>query len=171
VAFGAVLGITGAIASGCGGSSDNSSNPADSGGQDQTTDHVASDATDSPSPNDAVSDVCVPDADITKTPIPDADIGDTGLPVSGCVSCVEQNCQALIAQCNMSCQCVSAFEMFTQCFASGSNLFTCGQQFATNAGISAAQVACAIPCADPCGVQLPGDGGGGDSASTDATGQ
>jgi len=127
---------------------------------------------------EAASDApCVPDANINDIAAPDASLGDAGATAAGCIACFEMYCQStLIAQCNTSCQCVSAFEGFSACLASGKSLTMCGGTFAAGAGIpiSPTELACAFPCAQPsvCGVTFPtGDGGmAGDTGTTGDTG-
>jgi hypothetical protein len=126
----------------------------------------------------AVDAACVPDADITKLPVPDASIGDAGATAEGCFSCIEQACPTVIAQCNMSCACVAAFEAFDTCLAGGGGLLTCvGSNFVNVPGISPQSFFCAAGCATPsiCGYSIPvttdgGDGGTPTEGGTDAGG-
>jgi hypothetical protein len=176
--IGTSLSVLGAVAAGCGGSTTGSS-PAHDSGTDVTTEAATEAAPEAapevaPDVAEAASDgPCVPDANINNIAAPDAALGDAGATAAGCIACFEMYCQStLIAQCNKSCQCVSAFEGFGACLASGKSLTTCGGMFATGAGIpiTPTELGCAIPCAQPsvCGVTFPtGDSGGGDSGSSD----
>ena len=186
--------VFGAIAAGCGGSTNNSSSPGDSGsGSDVTMEaameaapEAAKEAAPEAAPEaaaEAESDACTPDADITKLMVPDAAFGDAGATAATCLSCFETACPQIIAACNANCTCVSGFETFGQCLGQGKSLITCGSAFAGNSGGIVTnplmQLACAIGCATPsiCGVSIPtggdsgmmGDGSSGDGSSGDGT--
>ncbi len=190
--------VFGAIAAGCGGSTNNSSSPGDSGsGSDVTMEaameaapEAAKEAAPEAAPEaaaEAESDACVPDADITKIAVPDASFGDAGATAATCVACFEAACgkgpNNIIDQCNANCACVAGFEGLTQCLAQGKSLLTCGGMFAgASGGIITnpiMQLSCAFGCAVPsiCGVSLPtggdsgmmGDGSSGDGSSGDGT--
>ena len=173
--FAASSAFVGAIAAGCG-SSSSPTQPQDSGPGDVTMEAMpqpeAAPPEAAPDVMEAAADVaCVPDANITMLPVPDASIGDSGATAAGCFSCIEAACPTLIAQCNQSCACVAAFEMFDLCLAQGGGLLTCvGSNFTNIPGISVSSFICAAGCATPstCGYSIPlgdggGEGGGGDS--------
>jgi hypothetical protein len=119
-------------------------------------------------------EACAVDADLATLPVPDASIGDSGATAAECVSCVKVACPTLIATCQMSCECVTAFVDFEQCIGTGQALFGCATSTLGGAGIGETQLACALSCEDECGVGGGGPDGGdgaaadGDDGSTDA---
>ena len=174
--FAASSAFVGAIAAGCG-SSSSPTQPQDSGPGDVTMEampmpEAAPEAT--PDVMEAAADVaCVPDANVTMLPVPDASIGDAGATAAGCFSCIEAACPMVIAQCNMSCACVAAFEAFDTCLAAGGGLLTCvGSNFVNIPGINPTSFICAAGCATPsiCGYSIPIPTDGGDAAVTDGSG-
>ncbi len=174
--FSAATAFVGAIAAGCG-SSSSPSNPVDSGAGDVTTEampQMEAAVETGPDVMEAMSDVCVPDADITKLMVPDASIGDAGATAAGCFSCIETACPTVIAQCNQSCACVAAFEAFDTCLANGGGLLNCvGSNFVNVPGINPQSFICAAGCATPsiCGYTIPVPTDGGDAATESSTGE
>jgi hypothetical protein len=168
--LGAALATSGAIATGCGGSENNTS-PADSG-SDVTTDQGGKDV--AAEASDAMPDggLMCPYPTLESYPIPDADIPNTKKPVEGCVSCVEMACPALIKACDMDCSCRMAFANFVACFVMGQPLLQCAQAFSVAGNFNPADLACGFPCAGACGQGGLGDAGsdagaesGGDAAA------
>jgi hypothetical protein len=150
--------IMACVGAGCGGSSENGPSP--DAGQDVTVDHAT------PMP-DAAPDVimdsammCAVDADLTMLHI---DAGDGG----ACIACVQSHCSAAISDCNMDCDCKSAFLAFLACTGMGGSITTCGIQTLGNIDTTIQQefFTCAPPCASTCGVMLDGGREGGDGSS------
>jgi hypothetical protein len=164
--------VIASVASGCGSSTSNP--PVDSGtGEDVTMEaapmEAAVEAAPEAAPVEAGPDGCVPDASIQNLTIPDASIGDSGVDVPACLSCFETNCMSIVATCDQSCVCVSAVQQFATCIGmAGSSLLTCAAGLEAIPGVSIQQLACALPCATPCGVSLTGDSGMADSSSNDS---
>lgn len=169
--FAASSAFIGAIAAGCG-SSSSPSNPVDSGSGDVTTEAMpmpeAAPETGPDVVEAATSDACVPDAAINLM-IPEGGLGDGGAVSPACVSCLRgtSSCQQILADCNMSCACVSAFDQFYACLGMPGGSFTsCAM---SNSGLLSSLpaadqqtlFACGLTCASPCGVTLPSDGGEG----------
>ena len=175
--MGTAFSVLSAVAAGCGSSTTGSSPAQDSG---TTMDVSMMEAAVEAAPEaameaapEAEAGPCVPDANITMLPVPDASFGDAGATAATCLSCFETNCMTIVTQCNGSCACVAAFETFGTCLGAGGSLLTCGGAFATNngLGLGITSLACALGCAVPqtCGVSVPtGDGGGGDTGTTDS---
>ncbi len=155
--------IIGAVGAGCGGSSDVTPTPDASA--DVTVDHaVTVDASVDTAMDTAP--MCAVDADITKFNI------DAGADGGACIACVETRCATAIAQCNMDCECKTAFVDFNSCTQMGGSFINCA--ISTLGGISNMTIqmefqACAPACAATCGISL-GDGGreGGRDAASDA---
>lgn len=165
--------IVGAVAAGCGGST-NSGTPVKEAGPDVTADvakEAAPEAAAETGPADAASEACAFDGEVAWPPITDAAFGDTGINEGTCLACVEGACPDLISQCNASCACKEAFGQFESCFAAGGSLETCGAELATGGGLSFTDLECALPCASTCGISTSegGSDGGGDASSDGPT--
>ncbi|HEX8791690.1 MAG TPA: hypothetical protein VF765_12130 [Polyangiaceae bacterium] len=160
--------FVGAIVAGCG-SSSSPSNPVDSGsGGDVTTEAMPMPeaAPETAPPMEAMSDVCVPDADLTQLPIPDSGLGEAGS--ASCIMCLKGNstCQQLLAACNASCTCVSAFEQFYACIGMpGMTFMTCGASSNLLSALPQSDLqllyGCGLACSTSCGFTLPSDAGEG----------
>lgn len=167
--------VIASIAAGCGGGT-TSNPPADSGTTADVTMEAApmeaavEAAVEAAPVEAAVADAaCVPDASLSSITIPDAGLADSGVNVGECLSCFETACPSIVASCDQSCVCVSAIETFAQCIGTpGSSLLGCAAGLESIPGVSITQLACALPCATPCGVSLTGDSGV-DGATTDSS--
>jgi len=189
-----------AIASGCGGSTNNNT-PVEAGTVVDATPEAAKEAAAETGPQDAAPEACAVDADLSSLQVPDASIGDSGATTAECYSCIETTCSSQLTTCNGDCTCKTDIITFITCVGGGGQILTCGGPLLTGGdpaalallvctgGSAAAQLGGSGPgCLKPCGVTLPeggageggaGEGGGGegggegggDGAVTDATGQ
>lgn len=172
--FSAATALVGALASGCGSSSSPTA-PQDSGPGDVTMEampqmEAAAPETGPDVVEAAMSDgACVPDAAINLM-VPDAAIGSDGGSVSpACVSCLSgtSSCQMLLAACNMSCACVSAFNQFYACLGMPGGTFTSCAMSNSSLLTSLPQSdltyleGCGLTCSTACGFTFPSDGGEG----------
>ena len=163
--------IVGAVASGCGGSTNNNNGSTDAA-TDVTTDHfeaAAPEAAPEAAPQDAAAEACPVDADVTWPTVPDASLGDSGSTTGACLACVQAACPDLLSECNALCSCKEAFGTFETCVAAGTSITTCGADLVSS-GLPLTDCTCAVSCANTCGVTLPGDGGDGGGDSGDAAG-
>ncbi len=183
--FAASSAFVGAIVAGCGSSSSPANNPVDSGNGDVTMEAMPMPeaAPETAPPMEAMSDVCVPDADLTQIPIPDAG-ADAAVTSAACLTCLKGNstCQQLLAACNASCTCVAAFEQFNACIGMpGMTFMSCGASSNLVSALPQSDLTllygCGIACSSSCGFTLPSDGGeggttegGGGEGGTDSGG-
>jgi len=167
--------IVAAVAVGCGGST-SSGNATDSGSAtDVTTEHVEAAAPDTgpetAPPEDAPSEACAVDANLSTLMVPDASIGDSGATTSECLACIQSSCSSEVTACNADCTCKTDIVSFIGCVATGMAAQTCGLPLVTGGnGPATALLTClAGPafggtgpgCLSQCGVTLPSTDGGG----------
>jgi hypothetical protein len=168
--FSAASALVGAVASGCSSSSSPAAAAQDSGSGDVTMEAMPQPEAASETGPDVVDsgpDICVPDTSVSSIAAPDAALNDAGATAAGCMMCVAQSpgCSQLVAECNESCVCIAAFQMFSQCLSSpGGSLFACTGtlQGLAASGIDASTTPCVASCATACGY-TPSSGDGGEA--------
>jgi hypothetical protein len=163
--------VIAAVATGCGGSASSGGGGNDAAAQDVTTDHVeaAVEAAAEAAP-EAMSDACPSDAMIMGFPMYDGAIPGSDASAAACLSCVEQACPQLPAECNAICGCPTAFLAFESCINGGGSVTTCGEDNLLGAGLPIQDFACAYACENTCGFTPPAEGGtdGGDGSMGEA---
>jgi hypothetical protein len=177
--------IAGAIASGCGGSTNNNT-PVDSGTDVNAADspsEAAKEAAAETGPADAGPDACTVDADLSTLQVPDASIGDSGATTAECYSCIETTCSTQLTACNGDCTCKTDIVQFIACVGGGGQILTCGAPLVggdpaalallvCTGGSAAAQLGGSGPgCLKQCGVSLPEGGAGEGGAGEGGTGE
>lgn len=105
--------------------------------------------------------------------VPDASIGDSGASTSQCLGCVQRNCQAPIAECNVDCTCVTSISGALTCIERNpSEPIACAAPLATlpaaTRNIGFKLLACVqTSCQEECATDELSDGGTGDEDAGD----